>query len=191
MKKKFFYSLFILSSLSAALFSIFGFSKGKDKPAEPTTPIYQYSIKGIDGKVIDLNQFKGKKVMFVNVASECGFTKQYKDLQQLHEKFGSKLVIIGFPCNQFGGQEPGSEKEIATFCTKNFGVTFLLTEKIEVKGDHKHPIYKWLTSKSLNGKTDSEVKWNFQKYIINEQGQLVDYFYSMTNPMSDKITSLL
>lgn len=172
------------------LFSIFGFSNSK-KIVKPVTSIYQYQVKTIEGKQLDLNQFKGKKLLIVNVASECGFTKQYKDLQELHNKFGSKVTIVGMPCNQFGGQEPGTEKEIATFCEKNFGVTFQLTEKIEVEGPNQHPIYAWLTQKSLNGKMDSKVKWNFQKYLIDENGNLVDVFYSMTNPMSDKITKHL
>ena len=127
----------------------------------------------------------------VNVASECGFTKQYEDLQKLHETYNENTVVIGFPCNQFGEQEPGTEKEIESFCKKNFGVTFLMSTKIEVKGTNIHPIFKWLTNKNENGAMDSSVKWNFQKYVLNTNGELVDVFYSITNPMSDKITSLL
>ncbi len=180
-----------MSSISAVLFSIFGFSNA-DKVVVAPKSIYDYSIKSLDGKsTIKLSDYKGKKMLFVNVASECGFTKQYKDLQELQEKYGSKVVIIGFPCNQFGKQEPGSADEIQTFCTKNFGVTFQLTEKIDVDGDQQNPIYGWLTKKELNGKMNSNVKWNFQKYVIDENGNLVDVFYSMTNPMSDKITKLL
>jgi len=151
--------------------------------------IYNYDINSIDGEKINLADFKGKKILFVNVASECGFTKQYKDLQALHEKYQDKLVIIGLPCNQFGGQESGTAKQIQTFCQRNFGVEFLITEKIKVKGNEQHPIYAWLTKKEINGKKSSNVKWNFQKYLVDENGFLLDYYYSITNPMSDKITT--
>jgi len=154
----------------------------------PKKSIHSLSIKSIDGKKINLIDFKGKKILFVNVASECGFTKQYKDLQALHEKYQDKLVIIGLPCNQFGGQEPGTANQIQTFCQLNFGVEFLITEKINVKGDEQNPIYTWLTKKELNGKKNSSVKWNFQKYLVDENGEFIDYYYSITNPMSTKIT---
>ncbi len=154
----------------------------------PKKSIHSLSIKSIDGKKINLSDFKGKKILFVNVASECGFTKQYKDLQALHEKYQDKLVIIGFPCNQFGGQEPGTAKQIQTFCQLNFGVEFLITEKINVKGDEQNPIYTWLTKKELNGKKSSSVKWNFQKYLVDENGEFIDYYYSITKPLSTRIT---
>ena len=150
--------------------------------------IYDIEINSLDGKPIDLHSFKGKNVLFVNVASECGFTKQYKDLQKLYETYNDSLVIIGSPCNQFGKQEPGSATQIETFCEKNFGITFQLTEKIDVKGDGQHLLYKWLTNKSLNGKKSSKVKWNFQKYLVDQEGNLIDYYFSLTNPMSSKIT---
>ena len=153
--------------------------------------IYDVAINDITGNPIDLSEFKGKHILFVNVASECGFTPQYTALEELHQQFKEGLVVIGLPCNQFGGQEPESEKEIQQFCTKNFGVTFLLTEKIEVKGDEKHPLYSWLTDKKINGKSSSTVKWNFQKYIVDEKGEFVNYFYSTTKPLSPKITSIL
>lgn len=156
-----------------------------------STNIYDYTINSIDGNEIKLSSFKGKKILFVNVASECGFTPQYKELEQLHEKYKDKLVVIGFPCNQFGGQEPGTHEEIKNFCEKNYGVTFLITEKIDVKGDDQHPIYKWLTSKDLNGVDNSSVKWNFQKYLVDEEGHYVEMFLSTVTPMSDKITGLL
>jgi len=126
--------------------------------------------------------------LFVNVASKCGFTGQYEDLQKLHEEYKSKLVVVGLPCNQFGGQEPGQAHEISSFCQINYGVTFLLTEKIEVKGNGQHPIYKWLTDKTLNGVKNSTVRWNFQKYLVDPSGKLVDYWYSITSPLSQKIT---
>ena len=153
--------------------------------------IYNIKINNIDGKVVDINDFKGKKLLFVNVASNCGFTRQYKELEELHQLYKEKLVVIGVPCNQFGGQEPGTHKEIINFCSKNYGVTFLLTEKIKVKGTEQHPLYGWLCSKEKNGKSTSKVKWNFQKYLIDEKGGFIEYFYSTTSPMSDKIISYI
>jgi len=153
--------------------------------------IYDLAINDISGNLIDLNEFKGMHILFVNVASECGFTSQYAGLEELHQQYKNDLIVIGLPCNQFGGQEPGAEKEIQQFCTKNFGVSFLMTEKIDVKGKMKHPIYNWLTNKNVNGKSSSSVKWNFQKYIVDGKGNFVNYFYSTTKPMSPKITSIL
>ena len=154
--------------------------------------IYDLTIKEITGaKTIELNDYKGKKLLLVNVASECGYTPQYKELQELSETYKDKLVVIGFPCNQFGGQEPGSGREIKSFCEKNYGVTFLITQKIDVKGENQHPIYHWLTNKSSNGVDDYAVKWNFGKFLVSENGTLLGYFPSMTKPMSDEITSHL
>jgi len=153
--------------------------------------IHNISIKDIDGNLIELSSFKGKYILFVNVASNCGFTKQYADLQELYQKYMSDLVIIGLPCNQFGAQEPAREEEIKQFCTKNFGVSFILTEKIDLKGDNISPLYVWLTDKKSNGVLNSNVKWNFQKYLVDRDGELINYFYSTTNPLSDKITSLI
>jgi len=150
--------------------------------------LYEIKINDISGNPIELNEFKDKYVLFVNVASKCGFTGQYEDLQKLHEEYKSKLVVVGLPCNQFGGQEPGQAHEISSFCQINYGVTFLLTEKIEVKGNGQHPIYKWLTDKTLNGVKNSTVRWNFQKYLVDPSGKLVDYWYSITSPLSQKIT---
>ncbi|MFY0672073.1 MAG: glutathione peroxidase [Bacteroidia bacterium] len=175
----------------AAVTLISAFSINPEFKEKMSSNIYDYTIGSIDGEELKLSEYKGKKLLLVNVASECGFTKQYKDLQELHEKFGEKVTIIGFPCNQFGGQEPGTETEIKAFCEKNFGVTFQLTEKIDVKGKEQHPIYKWLTSQELNGKENSSVKWNFHKYLIDENGNYVEAFSSSVNPMSDKITSQL
>ena len=153
--------------------------------------VYNIKINDLDGKPINLEKFKGKYLLFVNVASKCGFTKQYADLQELYDLYIDNLMVIGVPCNQFGAQEPGSPDEIQTFCKKNYGVTFLMTEKISVKGNNQHPLYKWLTDKSLNGVKNSTVKWNFQKYIIDRDGNLIDYFYSMTRPLSSKITKII
>lgn len=150
--------------------------------------LYEISINSISGEPINFEDFKGKKILIVNTASECGFTGQYADLEKLYETYKDNLVVIGVPCNQFGGQEPGTLAEIETFCEVNYGVTFLLTEKVEVKGENQHPLYKWLTDKELNGVKNTSVKWNFQKYLIDENGSYIDYFYSMTKPMSTKIT---
>ena len=149
--------------------------------------IYDIKINNITGEPIELSDFKDKYLLFVNVASKCGFTDQYKDLQELHEKYKDDLIIVGLPCNQFGNQEPGNEEEISQFCQINYGVTFLLTEKIEVKGSNQHPIYKLLTDKNLNGVKSSTVRWNFQKYLLDPSGNLIDYWYSTTNPLSKKI----
>lgn len=131
--------------------------------------IYDIAINAIDSTPISLLKFKGKKILFVNVASECGYTKQYKELQILSDKFSKELVVIGLPCNQFGNQEPGDASQIQEFCELNFGVTFLLTEKLDVKGSKQHSLYKWLTDKDLNSKKNSSVKWNFQKYLMMMQ----------------------
>lgn len=165
-----------------------GPAKGNDAPS---SSIYDIDLIALDGTSIDLSSFKGKHILFVNVASECGFTNQYKDLQTLSDHYPEELVVIGSPCNQFGNQEPGDASQIQTFCERNFGVTFVLTEKIDVKGSNQHPLYKWLTQKELNGKKSSNVKWNFQKYLVDKNGNLVDYYFSITKPMSSKITKHL
>jgi glutathione peroxidase len=157
----------------------------------PSESIYDIKINSLEGKPIDLSVYKGKYILFVNVASECGFTGQYEDLQKLYDKYKENLMIIGVPCNQFGGQEPGTAAQIQSFCQTNYGVTFVMTEKVDVKGSNQHPLYQWLTKKSKNGKTDSSVKWNFQKYLVDTKGNLTDYYFSITNPMSDKITKHL
>jgi len=154
---------------------------------DTVSSLYNISINGLDGKPLLLSNFKGKKILFVNVASKCGFTKQYKELQELSDLYKDSLVIIGSPCNQFGNQEPGNDQQIQEFCQLNFGVTFPLTEKLNVKSSNQHTLYKWLTSKKLNGKKNSSVKWNFQKYLVDENGNLIDYYYSLTKPMSSKI----
>ncbi|WP_417873631.1 glutathione peroxidase [Xanthomarina gelatinilytica] len=158
---------------------------------QASVSLYDISINSLTGEPIDLSSFKGKKILIVNTASECGFTGQYEGLQELYSTYKDKLVVIGVPCNQFGGQEPGTASEIQSFCKQNYGVTFLMTEKVDVKGENQHPLYKWLTSKELNGVSSSSVKWNFQKYLIDEKGNLIDYYYSITSPTSTKITKHL
>ncbi len=167
------------------------FSLIKNSNNNMNNSIYDIAITSLEGKTIDLNDFKGKKILFVNVASKCGFTPQYEKLQALHDQHGDKVAIIGVPCNQFGGQEPGSAAEIKEFCSKNYGVSFLMTEKCDVKGSNQHSLYKWLTKKSENGVEDSNVSWNFQKYLVNENGKLMQVFKSGVSPLDDSITKLL
>jgi len=167
------------------------FTPSSNKIQTNRSSVFSIEINGLDGRLIALSDFKGKHILFVNVASKCGFTPQYKALQQLQNKYKEKLVVIGLPCNQFAGQESGNAEQIQSFCERNFGVTFPLTEKIHVKGSKQHPLYSWLTKKDLNQKSNSSVKWNFQKYLVNEQGELVDFFYSITKPTSSKITKYL
>ena len=150
---------------------------------------YDFRVKALEGNEFDFSSLKGKKVMIVNTASKCGFTPQYKDLEEVYEKYKDNFVIIGFPANNFLSQEPGSAAEIRKFCTEKYGVTFPIMEKISVKGKDMAPIYKWLTSKEMNGVMDSTVKWNFQKYLIDENGKLVDVIYSSEKPSSAKILS--
>jgi len=148
---------------------------------------YDFKVKTLEGQDFDFASLKGKKVMIVNTASKCGYTPQYKDLEDVYEKYQGDLVIIGFPANNFMNQEPGSATDIRKFCTENYGVTFPMMEKISVKGDDMHPLYKWLTSRDKNGVMDSEVKWNFQKYLIDENGKLVDVIFSKEKPSSEKV----
>ena len=156
-----------------------------------SAPLYDIKINSLQGESINLSDYKGKKILFVNVASKCGFTPQYRELQELQDTYKNNLVVIGVPCNQFGKQEPGNSEEIQEFCEINYGVSFLITEKIEVKGSNQHPLYRWLTKKAINGKKNSTVKWNFQKYMVDEQGEFLDYFYSITKPMNSRLTSHL
>ncbi len=156
-----------------------------------TNGFYSFKFKTLEGNDFDPDSLKGKKVMVVNTASRCGYTSQYKDLQELYEQYSHELVIIGFPSNNFGNQEPGTAYEIRQFCTENYNITFPMMEKISVRGEDMHPLYKWLTSKEENGIMDSEVIWNFQKYLIDEEGNFVDVLYSKERPGSDKVISWL
>ena len=154
------------------------------------TTFYDFTVKDLSGKDYPLSQLKGKKVLVVNTASKCGFTPQYEGLQELYEKYGDDdFVIIGFPANNFLKQEPGSNEEIAEFCSINYGVSFPMMSKVSVKGKDQHSLYKWLTSKSDNGLENSKVSWNFQKYMIDEEGQLVGHFSPRTKPGNEKLVS--
>ncbi len=183
----------IVGLITSIILSVFFINETNlNNTAMSTQPsLYDISINSITGEPINLSDFKGKKILFVNTASECGFTGQYEGLEKLHQTYKDKLVVIGLPCNQFGGQEPGTLTEIQTFCKQNYGVTFLMTEKIDVKGKNQHPLYAWLTKKELNGVKSSSVKWNFQKYLIDENGKYIDFYYSLTKPLSSKITKHL
>jgi len=156
--------------------------------AQDLKTLYDFKATTIDGKEFDFNTLKGKKVLIVNTASKCGNTPQYKDLEDLYETYGGeKFAIIGFPANNFLWQEPGSNDSIKAFCTRNYGVTFQMMSKISVKGDSIHPLYKWLTSKNENGVMDAPVTWNFQKFMIDENGKLVGMVPPKENPKCDKI----
>tara|TARA_B100000123_G_scaffold258294_1_gene222932 strand:- start:196 stop:672 length:477 start_codon:yes stop_codon:yes gene_type:complete len=152
--------------------------------------VHEFTINTIDGESKNLSDFKGKKMLFVNTASQCGFTPQYMELQELHEKHGDELVIIGFPANNFGGQEPGSNDQIKTFCQKNYGVSFMLSEKVSVKGKNIDPMFKWLNAQD-NQSFKGDIMWNFEKYLIDESGKLLKRYRSMIKPDSDKIISLI
>ena len=156
-----------------------------------TGSIYDFKVNSLDGKTIDLADYKGKKIMIVNTASECGYTPQYADLEKLYNQYNGKLVIIGFPANNFGGQEPGSNEEIATFCSKNYGVTFPMAAKVSVKGDDIHPLYQYLVKEAAGQGITDPVKWNFTKFLVDENGKLVKVFSHKVNPMSEEITRYL
>lgn len=153
-----------------------------------TSDFYGFRMKTLDGKDVDFSQYKGKKVLLVNTASECGYTPQYEDLQKLHEAHGSDVVILGFPANNFGGQEPGSNEEIASFCQKNYGVNFPMFEKISVVGDDKHPLYVWLAQNAPN---HEEPNWNFCKYLVNEEGQVEAFYPSKVKPMDEELLTAI
>jgi glutathione peroxidase len=187
---KLFYTL--LMSLASCL----GANKTTYKPTNMNTTtnsanFYNFKLKAIDGTMIDFAKYKGKKVLIVNTASECGYTPQYKQLQQLHLNYGNKVVVLGFPCNDFGGQEPGTATNIQAFCQKNYGVTFQIFDKIAVKGESVSPLYQWLTNKTQNGWNEQAPTWNFCKYLINEKGELTNFFASAVSPMDKEIIDVI
>ncbi len=153
--------------------------------------IYDIELHGLDGKGLNLKDFAGKHILIVNTASACGYTPQYAQLQELYELHSDKVTVLGCPCNQFGGQEPGTAEQIGSFCEKNYGVTFPLSEKLEVKGDRQHPLYQWLCNKEKNGEMDTEVKWNFHKFLIDEKGKLVGSYPSAVSPIGEELLSVL
>ena len=153
--------------------------------------IYSFKVEALDGSIIDLSKYRGKKILIVNTASKCGYTPQYEGLQKLYDKYKDRLVIIGFPANNFGGQEPGTNVEIKEFCTKNYGVSFPMAAKVSVKGDDIAPIYKWLCNMTENGVMDAEIKWNFGKFLLDEKGNLISDFPSKVAPLSAEITGKL
>lgn len=163
-------------------------NNSKNSNMQTTQTFHDFTVKDIDGKEFDLASLKGKKVLVVNVASKCGLTPQYEDLQALYDKYKDRnFTVIGFPANNFAGQEPGTNAQIKEFCTLNYGVTFPMMDKISVKGKDQASVYNWLTHKSENGKIDQEVTWNFQKFMIDEEGNLVDVVQPKESPMSEKI----
>lgn len=153
--------------------------------------IYDFKVASLEGETIDFASFKGKKILVVNTASACGYTPQYKELEQLYQEHKNNLVIIGFPANNFGGQESGTNAEIKEFCQKNYGVSFPMAAKVSVKGDDMAPIYKWLTSKNQNNVLDATIGWNFNKFLIDENGHMVAHFPSKVTPMSTELVSKL
>ncbi|MCC5919872.1 MAG: glutathione peroxidase [Cyclobacteriaceae bacterium] len=187
-------NLFILLFLVSPLLISCGVREVKSRPDDLSSAvipaeqsIYNFKVESLSGDMIDFSQYKGKKILIVNVASKCGYTPQYKDLQQLHELHGDKVAILGFPANNFGGQEPGSNDQIKEFCQENYGVTFQMFSKVSVKGKDKHPLYAWLTDKSKNGWNEQEPSWNFSKYLIDEEGKLMKFFPSAIKPTDDEM----
>ena len=153
--------------------------------------VYDFKVEGLEGGTIDLSHYKGKKILIVNTASKCGFTPQYKDLEQLYEQYKDKLVVIGFPANNFMRQEPGTNAEIKEFCEKNYGVTFPMAAKISVKGDDIHPLFRYLNDEAAKIGINNPIKWNFTKFLIDEKGKLVAVFPSKVKPMSEEVLKYL
>jgi len=154
--------------------------------------VYDFKVNALDGGgPLELAKYRGKKMLIVNTASQCGYTPQYAELEKLYQEYKGKLVVIGFPANNFGGQEPGTNTQIKEFCKKNYGVTFPMSEKVSVKGDDIDPLFRWLTTKNENGVMDAEIKWNFTKFLLDENGKLMAVFPSKVTPMSEEITKLL
>jgi len=190
-------STFVLLFSSAILFSAacFDATKTASRPAEVGTvskskpSFFDFTVKALDGTAVRLEQFRGKKIIVLNVASKCGYTPQYADWEKFYSEHKNEAVVLGFPCNDFMGQEPGSAEDIAAFCQKNYGVTFPMFEKVQVKGDEKAPVYRWLTDPTQNGWNSQEPSWNFCKYLINEKGELTHFFASKVKPDSPEFVA--
>lgn len=182
--------ILIIMAINIPLLGLLGCSSRTiPSGAKSKNSFHELSTLSLDGKEINFSDFKGKKVLLVNVASKCGFTPQYGELQELYDKYNDQLVIIGFPANNFMKQEPGTNEDIAEFCERNYGVTFLMSEKISVKGNDIHPIFQWLTDKTQNGWNKKAPSWNFFKYLVDENGELQAVFSSRTSPLSEKLIS--
>ena len=186
-------SILIIFIIVFSISSLYGFLwiKNKDDISGLPKNLYQYSAIDINGNTVTFEKFKGKYILIVNTASKCGFVNQFGQLQKLYEMYKDKLVVCAFPANNFIWQEPLSNEEIIKFCNNNYGVTFPVFEKISVKGRDKHPIYKWLSNKELNGQIDKQPSWNFCKYLVNREGKLMHYFGSNVEPLSSQITIIL
>lgn len=184
--KTFFLSLLVLIACTSATNK----DENMETAANPKN-IYAFKVPSIEGGTIDFSKFKGKKILVVNTASKCGYTKQYEGLEKLYKEHKDKLVVVGFPANNFGGQEPGTNEEIQEFCKLRFGVTFPLATKVDVVGDSTHPLFKWLTSKEENGVLDATIKWNFTKFLLDEKGNLLESFPSKVEPESEEILKYL
>lgn len=178
--------------LTAAIFLVIGLTSGVQRNLDEKKTFHDFTVESITGEMVELSEFQGKKVMVVNTASKCGLTPQYELLEELYQRYStSGFVILGFPANNFMEQEPGTNEEILEFCQVNYGVSFPMMAKISVKGQDIDPLYQWLTTKELNGKTDAEIAWNFQKFLIDEDGQLVDFLPPGESPMSEKVIAWL
>lgn len=182
--------LLLLAALCIAFTSAIPKEKLMKTKAYPKT-IYAFKVPAIEGGTIDFSKYKGKKILVVNTASKCGFTPQYEGLEKLYKEHQDKLVIVGFPANNFGQQEPGSNEEIQQFCKLRYGVTFPLASKVDVVGENTHPLFKWLTSKEENGVLDATVAWNFTKFLLDENGKLLASFPSKVTPGSEEIAKYL
>jgi glutathione peroxidase len=178
--------IILISAITMGLVSFLASKLSKTKPENISGSIYDFKMKSLEGKEIDFAQYKGKNMLIVNTASKCGYTYQYEDLEKLHELYGDKVTVLGFPANNFLWQEPGSSEEIATFCQKNYGVKFQLFDKISVKGSDKSPLYKWLEAKSGNSPS-----WNFCKYVIDKSGKVVGFFPPKVKPLDKEIVTLV
>jgi len=189
MKPLILYVVLIMMAFSCGLNTV------KNRPSDmnqsPSTSIYQFKLPLLSGDSVDFAAYKGKKLLIVNTASECGYTPQYEGLEKLYKEYGDKLTVIGFPANNFGGQEPGTNAEIGAFCKLNYGLTFPVFSKISVKGDDMAPLYQWLTQKDKNGWNEDAPGWNFCKYLIDEKGSLIAFYGSAVEPMSDEIVKAI
>ena len=186
------YILLIIPVFAVILISLI-IAKGKEEevPLDPLVSFYDLNALLINGQEVSMNSYKGKKILIVNVASKCGLTPQYSELEELYQKYSENLIVLGFPANDFLRQEPGNNKDISLFCSNNYSVTFPLFEKIKVKGSKKHQIYDWLSDSKKNGWNKKGPSWNFTKYLIDENGKLIKRFSPRTSPLSSEIISLI